>query len=520
MFSKEDLSLMKEKGVNPETVEMQIEKFKSGFPFLDILKPATTGDEGIVKLTDKEIEEYISYYENNLPEKKIVKFVPASGAATRMFKPLYNFIETYKATEADYNEFLTDRSFFSMFNFFESIKDFAFYNDMKNHFFEKGEDLDKILEQKDFTKILQMLLGEDGLNYGNLPKGLIKFHRYEGFSRRPIGEHMVEGAQSCKHADNTVHIHFTVSPEHKKQFKETCQREKKFYEKDHNVTFELSFSEQKSSTDTIAVDMNNKPFRNADGSLLFRPAGHGALIENLNDIEADLVFIKNIDNVVPDRLKEQTIVYKKALAGLLFSVQAKTFNYLKSLEKPAQVTEELANEICEFLEKNLCILPPHGFKKKEAKDKIEYLKEKLNRPIRVCGMVVNEGEPGGGPFWVHNADGTVSLQIVEGSQINQKSTKQKDIWDRATHFNPVDLVVATKNYKGKKFDLSKFIDQNTGFISTKSKDGKDLKAMELPGLWNGAMADWNTIFVEVPIITFNPVKTIWDLLRKEHQGFI
>lgn len=518
MFTKEDLCQLKGKGIDVKTAEQQIEKFKTGFPFLDIVKPATAED-GIVKLNDARIAEAISTYDNKIPDISIVKFVPASGAATRMFQALYKYMDTYRDREPDHAAFLTDRSFFSMFNFFESLSRFAFYNDLKAFFTEKGESIEKYTEHQDFMRILNGLLGVDGLNYGSLPKGLIKFHKYETFSRRPIGEQMVEGAMYAKMKDNTVHVHFTISREHRKIFKEVCNREKKFYERDYNVKVELEFSEQKPSTDTLAVDLHNNPFRNPDGSLLFRPAGHGALIENLDDIDADLIFIKNIDNVVPDRMKDPTVIYKKALAGLLFYYQNKIFGFLDLLDKDRVEVSHL-DEIGEFMEKELFVIPPEHFDKKSITDKIKYFKSKLNRPLRVCGMVLNEGEPGGGPFWVRNADGTVSLQIVEGSQIDHKNRKQKDVLEKSTHFNPVDLVCATKNYKGKKFNLHKFRDPETGFISVKSKDGKDLKAMELPGLWNGAMTNWNTVFVEVPIITFNPVKTIWDLLRKEHQGFV
>lgn len=518
MFTKEDLCQLKGKGIDSGSAEDQIEKFKKGFPFLDIVKPATTND-GIIKLTDAQIAESISMYENKIPELKIIKFVPASGAATRMFQALYKYMDTYKDKEPDFAEYLTDRSFFSMFNFFESLRNFAFFNDLKAHLEEQGESIESLLEHQQLIRILNGLLGVNGLNYGSLPKGLIKFHRYDTFSRRPVGEQMIEGALYARMKDSTVHIHFTISHEHKKIFKEICNREKKFYEKEHGVSIELSFTEQKPSTDTLAVDMQNNPFRNSDGSLLFRPAGHGSLIENLNDLNADLIFIKNIDNVVPDRMKDQTVVYKKALAGLLFYYQNKIFAYLEKLSNP-KINAEMKREIAEFLEKELFVIPSDNFEKKTKKEKIDYLKSKLNRPLRVCGMVLNEGEPGGGPFWVRNSDGTVSLQIVEGSQIDHKNKKQKDVLEKSTHFNPVDLVCATKNYKGRKFNLHKYSDPETGFISVKSKDGKDLKAMELPGLWNGAMAKWNTIFVEVPMITFNPVKTIWDLLRKEHQGYV
>ncbi len=518
MFTKEDLCQLKARGIDVKMAEQQVEKFKIGFPFLDIVKPATI-DDGIVKMSDARLAEAISTYENKSLNISIVKFVPASGAATRMFQALYKFMDTYKDKSPDHAEFLTDRSFFSMFNFFESLSSFAFYNDLKAHFAEKGESIEALLEHQDFISILNGLLGVDGLNYGNIPKGLIKFHKYETFSRRPIGEQMVEGALYAKMKDDKVSVHFTVSHEYRKLFKEICNREKKFYEHDYNVKIDLDFSEQKPSTDTIAVDNHNNPFRNPDGSLLFRPAGHGALIENLNDLAADLIFIKNIDNIVPDRMKDLTITYKKALAGLLFYYQNKIFGFLELLDNK-KVETAILNETKEFLEKEIYVIPAEDFDKKNKAEKINYFKSKLNRPLRVCGMVLNEGEPGGGPFWVRNADGTISLQIVEGSQIDHKNKKQKDVLEKSTHFNPVDIVCATKNYKGKKFNMLKFRDTETGFISTKSKDGKDLKAMELPGLWNGAMANWNTIFVEVPIATFNPVKTIWDLLRKEHQGFV
>jgi hypothetical protein len=331
-------------------------------------------------------------------------------------------------------------------------------------------------------------------------------------------EHLVEGSQYARSMSNHVHIHLTVSPEHRKGFEMLASQVLSMFEEAYRVTFHLTYSEQKKSTDTIAVDANNEPFRNSDGTLVFRPGGHGALIENLNDLNAELIFIKNIDNVVPDNLKPQTVVYKKALAGLLISYQSLIFDYLSQLQGNEELTHDFLQEVLQFTIDELCIIPPKDLNLKNPQQLLPYLIGKLNRPIRVCGMVKNEGEPGGGPFWAKNADGSVSLQIVESSQIDMNDTKKKKIVSAATHFNPVDLICGITDADGSKYDLLKYTDPTTGFISIKSKDGKMLKAQELPGLWNGAMANWNTIFVEVPLITFNPVKTVNDLLRDQHQG--
>jgi hypothetical protein len=356
-----------------------------------------------------------------------------------------------------------------------------------------------------------MLLGKNGMNYGALPKGLLKFHRYADGVRTAMEEHLVEAALYAKGKNGAALLHFTVSPEHRAQFEKLVSEVQPAYEKKFGVKYKISFSEQKKSTDTIAVDDNNEPFRNADGSLLFRPGGHGALIENLNEQHADIVFVKNIDNVAPDAYKAETVRYKKALAGLLLQLRSKIFEYAAAVEN--NPSEAQLNEIQSFFENELSFAFPKGW---EAK-KVEYLRGKLNRPIRVCGMVKNVGEPGGGPFVAVNPDGSASLQIAESSQLNLADTRTKTAFDSATHFNPVDLVCSFVDRNGKKYDLKKFRDSATGFISVKSKDGKVLKAQELPGLWNGAMSDWTTVFVETPLITFNPVKTVNDLLRKEHQ---
>jgi hypothetical protein len=358
------------------------------------------------------------------------------------------------------------------------------------------------------------LLSTDGLGYGKLPKGLLKFHSYGDEARTPAEEHLVEGALYAKDAQGNVRVHFTVSPEHRALFQQLVDEKREAIASRYDAKIDVSFSEQKSSTDTVAANPDNTPFRQADGSMLFRPGGHGALIENLNDIDADVVFIKNIDNVVPDRLKDATVKNKKLLAGILVRAQQQIFTYLEDLNDGMPSPEEL-NEMLSYLENTLCCRTKSTFS--DQAELADYLYTKFNRPLRVCGMVKNVGEPGGGPFRAYNADGTVSLQILESSQIDMADAAKKAMFEGGTHFNPVDLVCGLRDFRGKAFNLPEYVDPKTGFISHKSKDGRELKALELPGLWNGAMSDWNTIFVEVPLETFNPVKTVNDLYREQHQ---
>jgi len=410
---------------------------------------------------------------------KIVKFVPASGAATRMSQDLYDYLKSGNINQ-------------TVLKTVEHISDFAFYNDLKKY----------ISADSGYTDIVKSIVSEPGLNYGNTAKGLISFHKYGNYAKTPVEEHMVEGAEYAMSGD-TVNIHFTVSPEYRKAFETLLKRIVPIYELKYCVKYKIEISEQKPSTDTIAVNKDNTVFRNLDGSLLLRPAGHGALIENLNDIDADIIFIKNIDNVQPDNLRKDTIKYKKMLAGILVHKQQQIFDFIRQIDaRTANISE-----IHKFIESNL------GLKLSHKLSADEY-KQILNRPIRVCGIVKNIGAPGGGPFWVRDKDGNTSLQIVESSQISPES---RDIMNKSEYFNPVDLVCGIRDYNGKKFDLTKYIDKNTGFISEKSKDGAKLLAMERPGLWNGAMANWITIFVPVPASTFTPVKSIADLLLKEHQ---
>jgi len=477
-FSEQDLRQIREHGLTPEAVERQIENFKRGFPFLKVVKAASPG-EGVAVPSAEEVAAAVARYDGALSEKKVVKFVPASGAATRMFKELFAFVNEGKRG-AGIDKLL------------DNIEKFAFWPELK-----------AVLPAGADDKTVVSAIVKEGLNYGAKPKGLVTFHSYPEGSRKAVEEHLVEGAMYAA-AGGTVRIHFTVSAEHMEGFKALLAEKVPGCEKRYGVKYEISFSVQKPSTDTVAVNPDNTPFRTDEGRLLFRPAGHGALIENLNEIDADIIFIKNIDNVTTDALKADTVTYKKALAGMLVELQERTFDYLRKLE----AGEADLKEAAAFIEERLCTKLPAAYDR-------NLLMKVLDRPIRLCGMVRNEGEPGGGPFWVANADGTQSLQIAESSQI---SPEDLPLMKSATHFNPVDLVCGVKRADGSKFDLRNYTDPETGFISSKSSGGRELRAQELPGLWNGAMANWNTVFVDVPISTFSPVKVVQDLLRPQHQA--
>ena len=495
MLTQEDKEFLAKKGISEEKLNSQLECFKTGFPWLKLAGAASPG-KGITIPSDAEKAEYLKAWDLYLEgDGKVLKFVPASGAASRMFKNLFEYLD---------NEEKTD--FIKKFE--DNLDKFAFIDDLKAAIAKNGGD--------DSTKTaVANLLGEEGLSYGKLPKGLLKFHKYEDGPRTPVEEHLVEGALYAGGKNGVVNVHFTVSPEHRPLFEALVEKVVPKYEEKFGIKYSVSFSEQKSSTDTVAANPDNTPFRGKDGKILFRPGGHGALIENLNDLDADIIFIKNIDNVVPDRLKPETVEYKKLIAGVLVDKQAKAFEYIKVLDSGVYTHENL-EEIIRFLRDELSCRNPELSQLEDAELAI-YLRKKLNRPMRVCGMVKNVGEPGGGPFLAYNQDGTISLQILESSQIDTANAEYLAMFQNGTHFNPVDLVCAVKDYQGNKFDLTQYVDPQTGFISSKSKDGKELKALELPGLWNGAMSDWNTIFVEVSLGTFNPVKTVNDLLREQHQ---
>lgn len=505
MLSQQDLQQIAERGISEQQIESQLEQFKTGFPFLKLEAAAAIG-KGIMALSAEERKRYVDAW-NAYKEKgkKIVKFVPASGAASRMFKDLFSFLD------ADYHVPTTP---FEK-QFFEQIKKFAFKDELCDKC--KANDGNKIMglmAEGNYKAIVANLLLPKGLNYGQLPKGLLLFHHDEEGARTPMEEHLVEAALYAS-SDGEANVHFTVSHEHLELFRKKVEEKVDKYAQKYGVKYHISFSVQKPSTDTIAANTDNTPFRNEDGTLLFRPGGHGALIENLNEIDADIIFIKNIDNVVPDRLKADTVEYKQLIAGILVTLQKKVFGYLELLNA-GKCTREQLEEMLLFLQDELCCRK-EGVRELSDMELTAYLKRKLNRPMRVCGVVKNVGEPGGGPFLTYNQDGSISLQILESSQIDKSNETYMQMFTEGTHFNPVDLVCATKDYLGKRFNLPEYVDRSTGFISSKSKYGRELKALELPGLWNGAMSDWNTVFVEVPLSTFNPVKTVNDLLREQHQ---
>jgi len=491
--------------MTPEQINAQLEAFAKGFPFLRLETAASIG-HGIVAPDEQQRADCIKSWEDYKQQgHTIVKFVPASGAASRMFKDLFAFIDApYDAPTTDFEKI-----------FFAHISAFAFYQELNDACLRlNGKDINALVAEGQYKAVVKALLDKDGLNYGQLPKGMLLFHQYPEGARTPMEEHLVEAALYAS-AGGEANVHFTVSHEHLAFFKQRVADKQDIFARQFGVHYNISFSEQKPSTDTIAVNPDNTPFRNPDGSLLFRPGGHGALIENLNDIEADVVFIKNIDNVVPDRLKAPTVEYKKIIAGLLVQLQSQAFAHLRTLDSGIYNHEKL-EEIIRFVQRDLCCRKA-DIKDMEDAELVIYLREKLNRPIRVCGVVKNVGEPGGGPFLTYNGDGSVSLQILESSQIDKSNEEYMKMFTEGTHFNPVDLVCAVKDYKGNAFHLPDYVDPSTGFISSKSKNGKELKALELPGLWNGAMSNWNTVFVEVPLSTFNPVKTVNDLLREQHQ---
>ena len=499
MIAEKDLKQIAQKGITLEQIENQLNEFKTGFPFLKLEAAASIGN-GIIAPDVTERKKFVDAWNDyKAAGKRVVKFVPASGAASRMFKNMFAFVD------ADYDVPTTD---FEK-KYFNQIEDFAFFDALdaicqKN----EGKGIKALIAEGKYKTVAANMLKAEGLNYGQLPKGLLLFHKYPEGARTPMEEHLVEGALYAA-SNGEAHVHFTVSHEHMELFKAKVAEKADFFSQKYGIKYDITFSEQKPSTDTVAANPDNTPFRNEDGSLLFRPGGHGALIENLNEIEADVIFIKNIDNVVPDRLKPETVEWKQVLAGVLVTLQKQAFEYLNVLD--AGATPAQLDEIAAFVAKNLCT------DAKNNKVDAAYLRNKLNRPMRVCGVVKNVGEPGGGPFLTYNQDGTVSLQILESSQIDTNNEAYMKMFTQGTHFNPVDLVCAVKDYQGHAFNLPDFVDRTTGFISSKSKAGKELKALELPGLWNGAMSNWSTVFVEVPLGTFNPVKTVNDLLREQHQ---
>lgn len=505
MITSDDLQQLAEKGISPQQIEQQLSQFREGFPYLKLRAAAAIGN-GIVAPSDAECQAYVQAWNDYKTQPhRITKFVPASGAASRMFKNMFEF------RDGDHDAPITD---FER-TFFDRIQDFAFYPALDDACIVLyGDDVQTLIDAGRFRDVVSAMLDEEGLNYGQLPKGLLQFHAYDDCARTPLEEHLVEAALYAVSAGQ-ADVHFTVSTEHRELFEQLVDRVLPLYEEKYGIKYHISFSEQQPSTDTLAATSDNEPFRTDDGRLLFRPGGHGALIHNLNQLDSDIVFIKNIDNVVPDRLKPATTLWKQVLAGILVNTQRQIFDYLRRIDEGGVGLAEL-QEMSNFLRHDLSTEVP-GISEMTEDELIALLRQKFNRPIRVCGVVKNVGEPGGGPFLAFNPDGSISPQILESSQIDSHNPAYMAMFTAGTHFNPVDLVCAIRDYQGGKFDLPKYVDPATGFISLKSKSGKELKALELPGLWNGAMSDWNTIFVEVPLETFNPVKTVNDLLRPQHQ---
>ena len=508
-FTDADMRTMAQHDITPEQVQEQLNRFQTGFPYLRLDASATIGN-GILSPDEAACQRYVSLWDEYClasdanAHPTVVKFVPASGAATRMFKDLYAFLDG----DSDVPSTAFEKTFF------DSIHDFAFCSELNACCLQqKGITIDEAISRGEYKAVVRLLLTPDGMQYGALPKALLIFHHAAEGVRKAFEEHLAEGAAYAQ-SNGMVNIHFTVSHEHRALLEKAVAACADSYAEKYGVKFCITYSEQLPSTDTVAADADNQPFRE-DGTLLFRPGGHGALIYNLNALDADVVFIKNIDNVVPDSQKADTILYKKVLGGILVDVQRHILAHLQTLNS-AEVTSDKLSEIEKFVEEVLCVRHAPAMADDQARK--DYLRQVLHRPLRVCGMVRNEGEPGGGPFLVYNADGTVSPQILESSQIDKGNERNIRLFKEGTHFNPVDLVCALKDSDGKPFDLLQYVDVETGFISEKSKSGRVLKALELPGLWNGAMSRWNTIFVEVPLSTFNPVKTVNDLLRPAHQG--
>ena len=504
-WSEKDRQRITTQGLTMEEVVRQLALFRRGVPSIRLNRPCLAGD-GIVVIPEEDRPVLLAAYEQARQTRRFMKFVPASGAASRMFREWYRCLATGRFTDE------VARAAFAA-----DLKRYAFSPDLKAVLASGGEDLELLIEKGEDASILKSVLTEEGLNYGFLPKALLKFHAYPDGSRTALEEHLVEAALYARDANNVSRVHFTVSREHEHAVRTLLSRVIGDYESRLDTVFAVGISTQDPATDTIAVDPEKQPFRDDQGNPVFRPGGHGSLLMNLNLLDEDIIFLKNIDNTVPDRLKTETALWKKLLAGCLVQLQEEIFTSVRLLAGEGGREDDL-ERIRDFAEKRVNIGFPAGFRKLSLSERRSSLLRKLNRPIRVCGMVKNEGEPGGGPFWVEDADGNggASLQIIEESQIDRNDPDQRAVWSSATHFNPVDLVCGVRDFQGRKFDLPAFIDPTTVAITRKSEKGRELQALERPGLWNGSMAFWNTVFVEVPLATFNPVKTVTDLLRPQH----
>ncbi|GAA4308580.1 hypothetical protein GCM10023115_36810 [Pontixanthobacter gangjinensis] len=508
-FSEKDTQQINKKGISIQEVEEQIAIFKRGNIKVNITEAATVG-KGISQVEAAEKHELIKFYDEEKDNFSILKFVPASGAASRMFKSLHQFADEFDPEKHELREYLDSTGDSDLRKFFNHFEKLPFYEHAVEKAKKNNSGYSDLSSDSQYKVLVKTILESDGLFLSNLPKGLVPFHKYSQHTATAFEEHLFEAAKYIA-VDGVAKLHFTVAEGDKEKFQNEWKQIQQRVEEKTGVKFEIEYSYQDPKTDTIAVDNDFKPFRTEDDELFFRPGGHGALIENMNQLDEEIVFVKNIDNVVTEDKVQNVVDHKKMLGGTLFKVQQKVHGYLETLDK-GNVPSEKLDEIQDFLRKELFI--------KDSSNHdlfIEYLKEKLHRPLRVCGMVKNEGEPGGGPFLVKDKNGETSLQIIEGAQIDDENPEQAKTAREATHFNPVDIVCSLKDHKGQAYDLNKYVDEDMSFIADKTKDGKALKALERPGLWNGGMAKWNTIFVEVPVETFNPVKTVSDLLKESHQ---
>ncbi|MDN3674896.1 DUF4301 family protein [Flavobacterium branchiarum] len=510
-FTSADFVQIYEHGIPFEKIKEQLQIFKNGINKSNLISPATVSN-GILSLSEADFEAKASLFDASKSKLKLKKFVPASGAASRMFKFLSTFLNDFNIEKESINAYINRKKESQLSLFIIGMDKFPFFEIVDKKLKEVYPDFDFLSVDHKNYYFIKMLLASDYFDFANKPKAVLPFHQYKTHIANPIEEHLHECAHYAS-SNSVSNLHFTVSEIHQSQFEKCVSAVKERLEKESGTKINISYSYQNKSTDSITVDLENKPVKTEDGKLIFRPGGHGALIENLNDLDADIIFIKNIDNVIQNHIVEISL-YKKALAGILIELQDKIFGYLHEIENNT-ITEDRVADVILFLKGNLNL--EMNFGSLTFENKVDKIKAVLDRPIRVCGMVKNEGEPGGGPFWVKDEKGLISPQIVETSQVDLTDKNQTEILANATHFNPVDLVCGTKNYKNEKFDLKQFVNKNAGFIVEKSI-GKDIvKGYELPGLWNGAMANWLTVFVAVPIITFNPVKTVNDLLKPAHQ---
>jgi len=510
-FSSRDFLQIREYGIPFKKVKKQIKFYNTGVVKTVLVKPAEVLN-GIVKFSEDEIQQKANFFDTNKSNLKLVKFVPASGAASRMFQFLNEFINDFDIENESINAYINRKKDIELSIFIVGLEKFPFFNAVQKKLTEIYPNFNNLESDYKNLYFIKTLLSTDYFNYSNKPKAILPFHRYKTHIATPIEEHLYECANYASSNGNSQ-LHFTLSETHQSAFENVIADVKTKVEKETKTKIDIRFSYQNKETDILAVDNANKPFRDNNGKLFFRPGGHGALIENLNQLDGDVIFVKNIDNVIQNNKKISTL-YKKALAGIMVELQKQIFNYLQAIENGEEVK---VAEIIDFAKYKLNIKVSKNVLKYTLENQIVHFKKILDKPIRVCGMVKNEGDTGGGPFWVRNPKGVVSLQIVETAQIDLANPDQAKVFSQATHFNPVDLVCGIQNYKGNKFYLPDFVDNNSGFIVQKNKDGKPLKSYELPGLWNGAMAKWITIFVEVPLITFNPVKTVNDLLKPPHQ---